>query len=214
MPLSMKLATRARRQGGQQPIAYRITDATNIAKVPMKRLLSHTNTKMELASYLSLKITNSAQTNGRRVVAAWESQCKATYKDMSYLVSNQEEADTKLLLHALDATASGATSIRIHSPDTDVFVLALRRYPELCEDTAFVTGVGQRHRVIHLRPIVEALGPNRTAALPGFHALSGADNTGSFAGKGKLACWKTFQDGRSRRHHSIRELKDVRAKIF
>ena len=149
---------------------------------------------MELASYLSLKITNSAQTNGRRVVAAWESQCKATYKDMSYLVSNQEEADTKLLLHALDATASGATSIRIHSPDTDVFVLALRRYPELCEDTAFVTGVGQRHRVIHLRPIVEALGPNRTAALPGFHALSGADNTGSFAGKGKLACWKTFLD--------------------
>ena len=75
-----------------------------------------------------------------------------------------------------------------------MFVLALRRYPELCEDTAFVTGVGQRHRIIPLRPIVKALGPNRTAVLVGFHAFSGADNTGSFAGKRKLACLKTFQD--------------------
>ena len=85
----------------------------------MKRLLS-THTKMELASYLSLKISNSTQINGRRVVAGWESQCKATYKDMSYLVSNQEEADTKLLLHALDAATSGATSLRIHLLDTNV----------------------------------------------------------------------------------------------
>lgn len=54
--------------------------------------------------------------------------------------------------------------------------------------------MGQRHRVIPLRPIVEALGPKRTAALPAFHALSGADNTGSFAGKGKLMCWKAFRE--------------------
>ena len=76
---------------------------------------------------------------------AWAGQCKATYKDMHHLQGNQEEADTKLLLHALDVTASGATRIRIHYPDMDVFVLSLRRYPELCENTAFVTGVGNRH---------------------------------------------------------------------
>ena len=56
------------------------------------------------------------------------------------------------------------------------FCLSVRRYPELCEHTAFVTGVGNRRWVIPLRSIVEALGPDRTAALPGFHALSGADN--------------------------------------
>ena len=27
-----------------------------------------------------------------------------------------------------------------------------------------------------------------------FHALTGADNTGSFAGKGKATCWKIFRD--------------------
>jgi hypothetical protein len=72
---------------------------------------------------------------------------------MTYLQSNQEEADTKLLLHALDATAFGATRIHIHSPDTDVLILSLRRYPELCEDTSFVTGIGRNHRVIQLKPI-------------------------------------------------------------
>ena len=44
----------------------------------------------------------------------------------------QEEADTKIILHALDASAQGATQLSIYSPDTDVLVLALRRYPDLC----------------------------------------------------------------------------------
>ena len=111
---------------------------------------------------------------------------------MAYLESSQEEADTQLLLHAIDATTSGATSIDIISPDTDVFVLALRRFPELCQNTSFVTGRGQRHRNILLSPIVQALGPARTAALPGCHARSDADIAGSLACKGKLGCWKSF----------------------
>ena len=53
---SLKCATRDRRYGGQPVIAYHITDATNIAKVPLKRLLSHVKTKMELTSYLAEKV--------------------------------------------------------------------------------------------------------------------------------------------------------------
>lgn len=111
---------------------------------------------------------------------------------MAYLESSQEEADTKLLLHAIDATTSGATIIDIISPDFDVFVLSLRQFRELCENTSPVSGRGQRHRKVLLSPIVRALGPARTAALPGFHAWSGADIIGSFAGKRKLACWEVF----------------------
>jgi len=51
---------------------------------------------------------------------------------------------------------------------------------------------GQCHGNIQLCPIVHALGTARTAALPGFHAWSGADITGNFAFKGKLECWKAF----------------------
>ena len=160
----------------------------------MKRLLSHTKTKMELADYLAQKTIEFGQRNGRRVVVAWRSECKGTEEDFSHLQSNQEEADTKIILHAVDATARGATELRIHFPDTDVFILALRRYSCLCKNTSFVIGTGRNHREIKLQPIVRALGPEKVAALPAFHAFSGADNTGCFAGKGKSSCWRAFME--------------------
>ena len=60
------------------------------------------------------------------MVVAWSCHCEATHIDASHLASNHEEADTKLLLHTVDATISGVTSIEIMSPDTNVFVLLLR----------------------------------------------------------------------------------------
>ncbi|XP_068707421.1 zinc finger protein 721-like [Montipora foliosa] len=96
--------------------------------------------------------------------------CEATHKGMGHLQSDHKEADTRMILHALDATNDGATKLSIHSPDTDVLVLAIRRYSEM-----------------------EALGPAKTAALPAFHAITGAFNTGSFSGKGKVSSWKEFQ---------------------
>ena len=45
---------------------------------------------------------------------------------------------------------------------------------------------------ISLRRIYFALGTLKASALPGFHALSGSDTTGSLVGKGKLTYWKSF----------------------
>ena len=135
---------------------------------------------MELTIYLGQKIKEYADHSGRQLVVAWGSECQATHKDVGHLQSNLEEAETKMILHALDATANGATQLQIHSPDTDVFVLTLRCYPELCANTLFVMGREQHHRMIELKPIVQTLGREKIAALPAFHALSGADNTGSF----------------------------------
>ena len=103
--------------------------------------------------------------------------------DASHLASNHEEADTKLLLHAVDATISGATSIEIMSPDTDVFVLSVRRFPQLCHVCYQKRGAFTKDRIV--RRIVDALGPGRIEALPGFQAWSGADVTRRFAGKQK-----------------------------
>ena len=55
----------------------------------------------------------------KRLVAAWGTACEATHKNVAHL-----EADTKILLHAVDTAARGATEITIHSPDTDVFILS------------------------------------------------------------------------------------------
>ena len=99
-----------------------------------------------------------------------------------------------MTLLAVDAASHRASKINIYSPDTDVFILSLRRYPQLCSDVHFVIGIGQRHQVINLKPIVQSLGSTKVAALPGLHALSGADITVSFAGKGKATWWKVFRE--------------------
>ena len=62
-------------------------------------------------------------------------------------------------------------------------MLAIRRYPEMCSNTSFVTGSATTRRTIKLQPIVEALGSASKAALPAFHALTGVDNKVSFSGK-------------------------------
>ena len=105
---------------------------------------------------------------------------------------------------AIDATANGATELRIHPSGTNLFILSLRCYPSLCKNTLSVTGTGQNHRKIKLQPIFHALDPAKAAALPSFHALSGADNTGCFSGKGK-ACWKAFIEAEE---EVIRSLSD------
>ena len=78
--------------------------------------------------------------------------------------------------------------------DTDVLVLAIKRSQELCDNTSFVTGRGSNNRSINIKPIAEVLGPSKTATLPAFHAVTGADITGRFSGKGKLTCWKAFEE--------------------
>ena len=88
----------------------------------MKKLLSHTSTKDELAKYLTEQIIEYAERNGARAVVAYGSECKGSKRDMSYLKSDIKEADTKIVLYALDATANGAIEIRIHSPDTEMFI--------------------------------------------------------------------------------------------
>ena len=45
------------------------------------------------------------------------------------------------------------------------------RYPELCQNVNFATGIGQRHRVVELQPIAQALGKTKISALPAFHVV-------------------------------------------
>lgn len=82
---SLKTATRLQRQGKEDSIYYRKTDSTQISKVPMRRLLSHQKTKMELTEYLGAKALEYTTRNGRRFVVSWGCKCKATTQDVNHL---------------------------------------------------------------------------------------------------------------------------------
>ena len=75
---------------------------------------------MELTEYLSAKFIQRSERRARSVVVAWGNNCQATHRDVTYLRSSQEEADTKMMLHAVDTASNGATQINFYSPDTDV----------------------------------------------------------------------------------------------
>ena len=190
---SLKTATRQKRQGISASVHYKIGDTTKIQHITMKRLLSHTKTKDELTDYLSKKMMEDAENTGNKFVVAWRQNVSYTTEDI-YADSSHEEADTKLIFHSVAASENGAKTLHVYSPDTDVFVLLLRRYPLLCNSTSFITGVGKKQRQIDLKPIYEAVGPDKISALPGFHAFTGADVTGSFSGKGKRKWWTAFMD--------------------
>ena len=189
---SLKEATRERRQGGKPATAYHVEDKTPIGKVSAQQFLSCTSTKDELTVYLSQKAFHHFEREAKTFIVNSRQDVFSNNVDVQHLRSSQEEADTRIILHSLDAVRRGATKLYIQSPDTDVLVLMIRRYHQLCKDTYFITGVGNKRREIPLEPIVHALGSAKAAALPGFHAFTGADQTGRFAGKGKLTCWKTL----------------------
>lgn len=103
---------------------------------------------------------------------------------------NHEEADTRMLLHTADAVSKGFDKITIHTVDTDVVVLAVSCVPKLeIEELWVAFGTGIHLRYIPAHAIASSLGPDKSKALPMFHAYTGCDTISSFAHKGKRTAW-------------------------
>jgi len=76
------------------------------------------------------------------------------------------------------------------SPDTDVLVLAAAHYDMLCNHTAICMVSG----TLEIEPIWSALGWDKAAALPVFHAFTVADNVGRFSGVGKTKWFQQYME--------------------
>ena len=144
---------------------------------------------MYFASYI-LECKRDSQ---KTYVVTLKSQCRSNNLSVHHSNTTQEEADTQMLLHAIDAAERGAASLCIQSPDTDVLILALWKYTSLCKETSVVAGTGAKRRSIPLGPLYNAVGGRVVAALPGFHTFSGCDQTGTICGKSKVSCWNALK---------------------
>ena len=103
------------------------------------------------------------------------------------LSSNQEEADTKVILHTLQALNESLVSkvhLRSPSADTDILVIALNLIPHIQLDRVFYEyGVGKHRNCLLLSDFHLPDGERR--ALIGFHAATGNDYTSAFFRKRK-----------------------------
>ena len=143
--------------------------------------------------------------DGKKLFVAVNDECWCLTKSNSELIdnfnSNQEEADTKMLLHARHASFEGWRKFIIHTPDTDVFIIALSCVPKIDGSLFIETGIRDKRRIIDLSAIKESLKtqiPDNTGysiedllnAPPGLHSFTGCDSVSSMAGKGKAKALK------------------------
>ena len=141
---------------------------------------------------------------GRKVYFVCADMCTClTTTDGQYIIpedtddlrSNQEEADTKIVLHCLHIAvhSSSDSTITVRSPDTDVFILLLKYAQNITQTVLFDTGVGNKRRLINIQSVIKDVGKALCCILPAVHAFSGCDTTSSFVRKGKIAVIKILR---------------------
>ena len=185
---------------------------------PCKKFLNVAANKQSLVSFLCNYIVQNAvqhmspHPDWKLFLAggfnsAEETKCISSdeVKQASALCSTQEEADSRMLLHAAHAndtfSAAGIQGrIVIKSPDTDVLVLAVHYFPqmdsvkELWIETGVVSRTTDLHRFIPVHDICRSHSPVFIKILPAIHALTGCDSTSAFFGIGKKSVYTMVTD--------------------
>ena len=120
----------------------------------------------------------------------------STTTDVNDLCNNQEEPDTKLVIHVLHSLHhSQITTINIRSPsgDTDILVLTILQLYNQKEKIHLDNGTGVNRSNIWLG--VLQFKDEILNVLIGFHSFTGNDFVSSFYREGKQTYWKVFVSG-------------------
>lgn len=149
--------------------------------------------KIELFDFLAIKIASLELDNLVIVTKGNYALCNHAHEAVSSLQScSQEEADTRMFLHAAYAASQGIRQAIVVSSDTDVVVIAVSLIHSTGLQKIWIAfGKGKDSRWIPIHEIASAMGP-KALALPFFHAFSGCDTVSSFDGKGKKSAWQTW----------------------
>lgn len=112
------------------------------------------------------------------------------------LFSKHEEADTRIILHALYETKF-SKQILVKSVDTDVLILLIHFFcsdSELKETNLFMQlGHGNNKRYLSIEKIVQSLGSTICSCLLALHCFTGCDTTSSFFKVGKKSAFDVLK---------------------
>ena len=166
-------------------------DETKIDDLETKPFLSSIKTKNDLTKYFSNKLANVFSERLICYVTVYDTTCHANIQDLDHTLfdHSREEADTSIILHAIDVTQRNPfPDLVIRCSDTDVLLTLLYYFDELCSTTIF----SANEHDMPLQPLAKKLNFDLCKGLFGFHALIGSDPTGKFFGYSKLSCWETY----------------------
>ena len=190
---SLKGTARAKRGKG---IRRRVIDST-ACPTNWANFLRVDENKIELFKLLTESLIVADFIQGKELFVTDGEQVVCVPNQDTAILSpcNHEEADTRMLLHASHAASKGHNSIIIRTVDTDVLVLAVmvaEKVPEI-QQLWLAFGNGKNFRYIAAHRIKDTIGPQKSLALPMFHALTGCDTVSAFANHGKKSAWATWE---------------------
>ena len=116
------------------------------------------------------------------------------------LPCNHEEADTRIIIHLLDALEHGYSTCLVRTVDTDVVDISLAvpcpAREVLTADIWVAFGTGNNYSCVHINAICHSLVSETSTALPIFHCYTGCDTISVFCGKGKKSAWDAWSSYR------------------
>ncbi|KAJ8367500.1 hypothetical protein AAFF_G00317230 [Aldrovandia affinis] len=132
--------------------------------------------------------------NDKQLYIASEESClhitKDQWAEVASLQSNQEEADTRMILNAAHATEEGYSAVVVTADDTDVLLLCLAFSADISCPLLQNCGTKNRVRYLDITKLRQALGDCVCNAVIGMYAYTGCDTLSAFAGRGKLRALK------------------------
>ena len=191
---SIKSAERLNRGSLEGMIFSHIKPAHKIKN--WRRLLAFSKSKTELTHFLadSWKDKKRREALGNKIMfVTCGEQCirltQDSYEEVSVLQTNQEEADTRLLLHARRAAEQYSTLIGV-TDDTDVFVISLGLRSDIRSMLFIRRGTKTHTRLVDITKLATVLGREVCSSLQGLHAWTGCDTVSSLYGQGKVMALK------------------------
>ena len=142
---------------------------------------------------------------GKVLFVTCESDCYEITSQAADIVdelnSTQEEADTRLILHAAHAARSGYKVVDVVSEDIDVFLLCLAFKCFIPASMYVKCGTQTRTRYVSISSVVAAVGGELCKCLIGIHAFTGCDTVSAFARRGKITALRLVKQ-----HTSYQEM--------
>ena len=191
---SLKQSTRERRGKGVRRKVEKNTRMPN----KWQEFLQDPENKTELTKFLTDAIAN-AQIPPEKVLvvtAGVETITKGTVGSIPDC--QQEEADTRMVFHLLDAVKSGSAECLVRTVDTDVICVLIGKFHSLqehCPQLSIWVAFGTGKKFVHLsiNAVIDSLGKDKAEALPSFHAYTGCDCVSSVFGRGKRTAWEAWR---------------------
>jgi hypothetical protein len=147
-----------------------------------KKFMSSGENKEEIMKFIfnAWRSENPCLLKGVEIFLAHEDKCHKLSEsedaiicsEVEELACDHEEADTRMIAHAKQASLTHPNVI-IKSPDTDVFFIALNGSLTTFADVFFETGTQSKRRIISLSKVKQHFGRQWCSAFIGFHAFTG-----------------------------------------